>query len=120
MVRMKATRGDERFWASTRGRTILLLRRGNRTVTELAAALGLTDNAVRTHLTALERDGLVRPSGTRPGLRKPHITYDLTPAAGRLFPRVYQPLLHHLLEVLKERIPAEELEEALRAAGNRL
>src|SRR3982750_4494447 len=100
---MKSTRGDERFWASTRGRIILLLRRGSGIVNELAGALGLTNNAVRTHLTALERDGLVRPSGTRPGPRKPHITYDLTPEAGRLFPRVYQPLLHHLLEVLRER-----------------
>ena len=43
---------------------------------ELAGELGLSNNAVRTHLTALERDGLVHPSGTRPGPRKPHITYD--------------------------------------------
>src|SRR5947209_8995959 len=103
---MKSTRGDERFWASTRGRIILLLRRGSRTVNELAGELGLTNNAVRTHLTALERDGLIHASGTRPGPRKPHITYDLTPEAGRLFQRIYPPLLHHLLEVLEERLPA--------------
>ena len=35
----------------------------------LADALGLTDNAVRAHLFAVERDGLVRPSGTRRGPR---------------------------------------------------
>src|SRR4051794_14940702 len=119
-VGMKSTRGDERFWASTRGRIIRLLRRGSRTVNELAGELVLTNNAVRTHLTALERDGLVHPSGTRAGPRKPHITYDLTPEAGRLFPRVYHAILHHLLEILKERIPAAELERAVRAAGNRL
>lgn len=117
---MKATRWSERFWGSTRGRIILLLRRGSRTVNELATALGLTDNAVRTHLTTLERDGLVRPSGTRAGLRKPNIIYDLTPDAEHLFPRVYGPLIHHLLDVLKERVPPEELEEILRAVGRRM
>ena len=51
---------DERFFASTRGRVTTLLRQGDRTVEELAQALGLTDNAVRAHLVTLERDGLVR------------------------------------------------------------
>jgi predicted ArsR family transcriptional regulator len=117
---MKSTPWNARFWASTRGRIILLLRRASRTVHELAEALGLTQNAVRTHLAALGRDGLVRESGTRPGPRKPHVTYDLTPEAEQLFPRVYGPILHHLLDVLKERMPAEELEGALRAVGHRL
>src|SRR5205085_2923594 len=113
-------RGDGRFWASTRGRIILLLRRASRTVNELAGALGLTNNAVRMHLTALERDGLVHPSGTRPGPRKPNITYDLTPDADQLFPRVYGPILHHLVDLLKERMSPQELEEILRAVGHRL
>jgi predicted ArsR family transcriptional regulator len=117
---MKSTAWNERFWASTRGRIVLLLRRGSRTVQELAGTLGLTNNAVRTHLIGLGRDGLVRESGTRPGPRKPHVTYDLTPEAEQLFPRVYGPILHHLLDVLKERMPPEELEEALRAVGHRL
>src|SRR3954468_4365438 len=95
---MKSTRGDKRFWASTRGRIILLLRRGSRTVNELAGELRLTNNAVRTHLTALGRDGLVHASGMRPGLRKPHINYDLTAEADHLFSKVYGPLLHHLVE----------------------
>src|SRR5215212_8255109 len=112
---MKSTRGDERFWASTRGRIILLLRRASRTVNELAGELGLTNNAVRTHLTALERDNLVHASGTRPGPRRPHVTYGLTPEADHLFPKVYGPLLHLLLDVLKERMPPADLEDVLRA-----
>jgi predicted ArsR family transcriptional regulator len=117
---MRPTRWNERFWASTRGRIVLLLRRSRRTVNELAGALGLSDNAVRIHLTALERDGLVHPSGTRPGPRKPHVTYDLTPEADHLFPRVYGPLLHHLVDVLKERMPPADLEEVLRTVGHRM
>src|SRR3954469_5458853 len=93
---------DQSFWASTRGRMVLLLRSGNRTVNELAEVLGLTDNAIRAHLTALGRDGLVRPSGTRPGPRKPNVTYDLTPEAEHLFPKVYGPVLLRFLDVLKE------------------
>jgi predicted ArsR family transcriptional regulator len=117
---MKSTRGDERFWASTRGRIIQLLRRGSRTVTELAEALGLTDNAIRTQLTALERDGLARPSGTRPGTRKPNIIYGLTPEAERLFPKMYAPILRQLLDVLTERLPRKKLEEAVREVGHRM
>ena len=84
---MTAGGRDERFFASTRGQVVALLRRGNRTVEELAQALGLTDNAVRAHLATLERDGLVRQAGLRGGPSKPAYAYALTPAAGRLFPR---------------------------------
>lgn len=48
----------QRFFESTRGRIIMLLRRASRTVEEVAQELDLTDNAVRAHLTTLERDGL--------------------------------------------------------------
>ena len=40
----------QRFFSSTRGRIVALLRRTSRTVDELAQALDLTDNAVRAHL----------------------------------------------------------------------
>src|SRR5690348_6455791 len=119
-VGMRPGRWNRRFWASTRGRVILLLRRGSRTVNELAAELGLTDNAVRTHLTGLERDGLVQPSGTRPSTRKPHITYGLTPEAEWLFPKMYGPVLRHLLDVLAKHLPARKVGEVARAVGRRV
>jgi predicted ArsR family transcriptional regulator len=111
---------NKQFWTSTRGRIILLLRRGSRTTKELADALVLTENAVRAHLTALERDGLVRQSGKRPGLRKPTITYGLTPEAEQLFPKAHGAILHHLLDVLKERTAPKKLDEIVRAAGHRM
>src|SRR3954453_17957982 len=117
---MKGTQGDERFWTSTRGRIVLLLRRGSRTVNELAGELGLTNNAVRTHLIALGRDGFVHASGMRPGSRKPNTIYDLTPEADHLFPKVYGPLLHHLLDVLKQRMSPADLQEVLRRVGRRM
>ena len=63
---MPLSRSDERFFASTRGQIVTLLRRALRTVDELAGELGLTDNAIRAHLAALERDGLVTQG--EPGL----------------------------------------------------
>src|SRR5215212_4771854 len=102
---MAPTRWDERFLASTRGRVVALLRRGRRTVDELAGDLDLTDNAVRAHLAALERDGLIRQTGTRRSGGKPAYAYDLTPDAERLFPKAYGPILCGLLDVLVERLP---------------
>jgi predicted ArsR family transcriptional regulator len=119
---MAATAGgrDERFFASTRGRVTTLLRHGDRTVEELAQALGLTDNAVRAHLATLERDGLVRQAGLRRGTSKPAYAYALTPAAERLFPKAYGTLLRMLLDVLSERLPPSAVDDAVREVGHRV
>jgi predicted ArsR family transcriptional regulator len=113
------TRWDQRFFASTRGQVVTLLRRGDRTVDDLAQALGLTDNAVRAHLAALERDGLVTQSGLRRGGGKPAYAYELTPEAERLFPKADGPLLRLLLDVLAERLPAAAFDDVLGEVGHR-
>ncbi len=114
------TQGDQRFFASTRGQLVLLLRRASRTVEELAVALDLTDNAVRAHLATLERDGLVQQRGSRRSGGKPAYVYELTPGAERLFPKAYEPVLAHLLDVLGEQVPPEHLERMLHAVGRRM
>ena len=78
---------------STRGQILALLRVESCTVNELAAALKLTNNAVRAHLISLERDGLIQREGSRPGLRKPHASYGLTADAEQIFPKAYGLLL---------------------------
>ena len=108
------------FFASTRGQIITLLRRSSRTVDELAQALDLTHTAVRAHLAALERDGLVLQRSERRGSGKPSAVYDLTPAAEYLFPKSYSQLLDQLLDVLGEHLPPDEVETLLREAGRRL
>ena len=117
---MKTTKFDERFFDSTRGRIVSLLRAGSNTVNELASQLALTDNAVRAHLLTLERDGLVRQSGVQRGPRKPHFAYELTAEAERLFPKAYDALLNQLITALKGRLPPAALEEVLREAGRSL
>jgi predicted ArsR family transcriptional regulator len=108
------------FFASTRGRIVLLLRRSHHTVDELAQELHLTDNAVRVHLVTLERDGLVYQSGARRGGSKPALLYGLTPEAEQLFPKAYIPVLQQLLDVLSDCLPCENVIEIMQRVGQRL
>src|SRR5206468_4315954 len=84
-----------------------LLRTAPRTVEELAAELGLTDNGVRQHLMVLERDMMVRQAGVRrgPGAGKPAGIYELHPEAEPLLSRAYAPVLATLLEVVADERP---------------
>ena len=117
---MKTTGWRARLMKSTRGKILDLLRTKEKTVNELAAALGLTDNAVRAHLLSLERDGLIHQSGTQPGFRKPHATYALTPEAEQIFPKSYGVLLDLLLIVISRQLSPRELRAAMRAVGKRV
>lgn len=111
---------NRHFFTSTRGRIVLLLRRMGRTVEELAQELGLTDNAVRSHLATLERDGLISQSGVRRGGGKPAQIYTLTPEAEQLFPKAYAPVLQQLLDVLATSLSAEQVDEILQKGGRHL
>ncbi len=116
---MKETKLGARFFESTRGRIVRLLRGTTRTVNELAVEVGLTDNAVRANLLTLERDGLVRQSGVQRGYRKPHFAYELTPEAEHLFPKSYDALLNVLLSVLKERLAQTNWERSYGKSGGK-
>ncbi len=121
---MATTSWDRRFFESTRGRIVTLLRRSGRTVEELARALSLTDNGVRSHLAILERDGIVLQRGTVSrgggGGGKPAYVYELTPEAEALFPKAYEPVLRQLLNVMAEHLGREETEALLRMVGRRI
>ena len=111
---------DSKFLMTTRGQIVAELRRGSRTVEELRQTLGITDNAVRAHLSVLERDGIAHQVSTRPSGRRPAVVYELTEAAERNFSQAYMPVLTRLVESLSERMPANELEIILRDVGERL
>ena len=117
---MAVTRWDERFFETTKGRILALLRRGSRTIDELAVALGVTDNAVRIHVSALERDGIVQQRGVRPTGGKPAYAYEVAPEAERLFTKAYIPVLTQLVAALEDRLTTSELEALLRDVGRRL
>ena len=120
MEQMKTTAWRARLMESTRGKILELLRGKDQTVNELAATLDLTDNAVRAHLLSLERDGLARQSGTKPGFRKPHATYALTPEAEQIFPKSYGVLLDLILIVISRQLSPKELRAAMREVGRKV
>lgn len=107
---------------TTRDRVIALLRRGQRSVEELAESLGLTDNAVRAQLATLERDAVVRPLGVRRdgSVGKPATIYGIAPDTSALFSRAYAPVLVALLAELGERLTPRQVEALLRRTGRRL
>jgi len=111
---------NQRFFSSTQGQIVVLLRREGRTVDELAQLLNLTDNAIRAHLTTLERDGIVQQHGMRRSGGKPAVIYELAPGAEQLFPKAYGTVFQLLVGVLAERMSPEEMEEVMRDVGHRL
>jgi predicted ArsR family transcriptional regulator len=110
----------ERLLESTRGRILEQLRTEDQTVNDLAAKLRLTDNAIRAHLLSLERDGLVRRSGTQAGFRKPHAVYGLTAEAEQLFPKAYGQLLHLVLENFERKLTPRKLRTSMREIGKKV
>ena len=105
---------------TTRGRIIDLIRRSRLSVPEIAGALDLTYNAVRVHLAALERDGLIRKAGLRRGGTRPSTIYELAPGVDDALSRAYVPFASHLMRALGDRLPDADLADLMRDVGRRL
>ena len=98
-------------FGSRREEVVKLLQRGFVTVAELASHTGLTDNAIRSHLLALERDGLLKRKGSRPGSRRPHHLYQLTSRAQKFLARASETALTALLDAIKQRLSVRQLRQ---------
>jgi len=115
------TRWNRKFYASTRGRIVGLLRRAALTVDQIARDLHLTDNAVRAHLASLERDGLVEQDEPKRGsVGKPAHTYRATEETDQLLSRAYVVVFARLIDVLSERMSPTELQNLMQTVGKRL
>jgi len=104
----------------TRGRIIDLLRRSALTANELAVRLGLTHNAVRGHLAALQHEGFVREGGSRRGKTRPATVYELVPDAEAGLSSAYIPFVVQLVRVLQEQLRPSKLDEIMRGVGRGL
>lgn len=110
----------ERLTGETRAKLLQLLRRSRHTITTLANALRLTDNAIRLHVAALERDGIIEPAGTqRDTGGKPARLYALTREGEELFPKAYALVLEGLVEEISQNDGRARAVELLRAVGRR-
>ena len=108
------------FLDSTRGRITALLRAGGVTAEELAARLHITRSAVRAHVAGMERDGLIRRAGFRPGKTRPSLVFELAPEVEQRLSGAYVPLVTELIGVLVDERPRAEVEKVLRRVGKRL
>jgi predicted ArsR family transcriptional regulator len=105
---------------SSRGRIVTLLRAGGLTADDIATKLGVTRSAIRAQLTGMERDGVVRRAGQRPGTTRPSHVFELTPEVEQLLSSAYIPLLTQLVDVFADGLPSDQLERLLRQTGRRL
>jgi predicted ArsR family transcriptional regulator len=105
---------------TSRGRLVTLLQRGASTIDEMASELGLTANAVRAQITAMERDGVVRRVGQRPGTTRPFHLFELTPEVEQLLSQAYVPLLTQLVQVFANALPSAQVNALMRQAGKGL
>ena len=79
----------------------------------LAKRLGLTPMAVRQHLYALQREGLVTAEERPVPIGRPAKFWRLTREADRLFPEAYAELSVALIDSVKDAFGAEGLERVL-------
>jgi len=88
---------------STRMEILELLRRRGRSSAEtIANDLGVTANAIRQHLTNLERDGLVASQPDRSGRGRPALLFGLTERADSVFPKRYGQLATMVLQEVQD------------------
>ena len=96
---MSSSTAGQSFLETNRGQLVTLLRRGPLSVDELARSVGLTDNAVRAHLSTL---------------------YELHPDGEAFLSRAYAPVLGALVEELVDQLSPEQSASILDGLGRRL
>jgi predicted ArsR family transcriptional regulator len=97
---------------STRMEVLELLRRKGRSSAEtISNDLGVTPNAVRQHLTNLEREGLVVSQPERSGRGRPSLLFGLTERADAVFPKRYGQLATMVLQEVQEMGGPDALDE---------
>ena len=87
---------------------------------ELASQLKISASGVRALITGMERDGIVRRVGSRPGTTRPSRLFELTADVEQLLSGAYVPLLTQLVDVFARGLPADQLDGFLREAGRNL
>ncbi|HZO87686.1 MAG TPA: helix-turn-helix domain-containing protein [Chthonomonadaceae bacterium] len=93
---------------------------GAMTAEELAQELGISQVAVRQHLSALEAEAVIAVSIERRGLGRPSHRYALTTHGDELFPRHYEALANSILNELGDWQGEEAVQQLFARQSERL
>ncbi len=105
----------------SRQRIINLLKKSEwMTVADLSQEVGITPMAVRQHLMALEKQGIVSYSVKKAGIGRPVFQYQLTERAEKIFPKSYGKFLNELLCIIEELDGREKLDSIFRLRNEHL
>jgi predicted ArsR family transcriptional regulator len=105
---------------STRMELLEFLRRKQAaSAEEISTQLGVTPNAVRQHLTNLERKGLVKSDPVRHKRGRPSLQFSLTERANAVFPKRYGQLASMVLAELQDMGGPRLLDEVFRRVALR-
>lgn len=96
---------------------VLLQTHGGVSVEHLTRELGITHNAVRTHLVALQRDGAVERLGQQRTGGRPEHLFTLTPAGRETFPRRYREIAESLIGAVEGTLGHGALDKVMRRMG---
>lgn len=92
----------DRNTGSTRDKILRLLKqKQQRTITEMAGELDVTEMAVRRHMSKLEKDGLIDVTLVRQHVGRPMYVYYLSPKGEDIFPKHYKEFSLEMLEDLQ-------------------
>ncbi len=98
----------------------LIKRHRERTVSEIAVELKVTEMAVRRHLQGLENDGLIQARLEKQSMGRPSYKYYLTEAGEESFPRNYGSLSLEFLKDLEALNGNKVIEELFEKRRERL
>lgn len=90
------------------------------TLQQLGERVGVTRTAIRQHMTALEKDGLVTQNGVIPTGRRPSRTYGLTERGRETFQRRYDLLSLSMLAAMRAHLGEGGTEQVLMAMADAL
>lgn len=105
----------------TRKKIILHLKKTDHmTVAELSKHIGITPMAVRQHLLALEKKGIVQYTAKKYGIGRPVFLYRLTERAKDIFPKSYFSLVRDMLLTIEKVDGREKLDSIFKARRERI
>jgi predicted ArsR family transcriptional regulator len=93
----------------------VIKRRGPQRAADLAAALGITVEAVRQQLLHLEQDGLVRPETVQGNVGRPSRLWHLTSDGHARFPNTHAELTVQLIDAMRAELGGAAVERVIDA-----